>query len=112
MLTRSAAEDIIFISIMLQPVITASFWIVQCVGLQAKTVLSKAGRCSLFTLLHIVFYGGVCFCFSAFSPTDALGSLIALLLAVSAFLYGGAALEAFHGRKSPPAFGSRYASAS
>ena len=92
MLTRSAAEDIIFISIMLQPVITASFWIVQCVGLQAKTVLSKAGRCSLFTLLHIVFYGGVCFCFSAFSPTDAL--------------------EAFHGRKSPPAFGSRYASAS
>ena len=83
MLTRSAAEDIIFISIMLQSVITASFWIVQCVGLQAKTVLSKAGRCSLFTLLHIVFYGGVCFCFSAFSPTDALGSLIALLLAVS-----------------------------
>ena len=95
MLTRSAAEDIIFISIMLQPAITASFWIVQCVGLQAKTVLSKAGRCSLFTLLHIVFYGGVCYCFSAFSPTDALGSLVALLLAVSLLLLDVVAVFGF-----------------
>ena len=104
MLTRSAAEDIIFISIMLQPVITASFWIVQCVGLQAKTVLSKAGRCSLFTLLHIVFYG--------FFPDGRIGQLDRLAAGRFAFLYGGAALEAFHGRKPPPALGSRYASAS
>ena len=48
MLTRSAAEDIIFISIMLQPVITASFWIVQCVGLQAKNRAFKGRKMLAF----------------------------------------------------------------
>ena len=47
-----------------------------------------------------------------FFPDGRLGQLDRLVAGRFAFLYGGAALEAFHGRKSPPAFGSRYASAS